>query len=207
MRRADRRPDAAGARGRVGHADGMDADGTAAVRRAGARDFEEWFALFEAVAAEGRWIGREAPLDRAERRAVFERSIEADDALSLVAEMDGRLVGALGANLRRGVAELGMFVGGNWRGHGVGSALLASFLDWATELGAHKAALQVWPHNEAAIALYEKFGFLEEGRLRRHYRRRNGELWDAIEMGRVLDETSPGSPYGRPEGCPEARVG
>jgi RimJ/RimL family protein N-acetyltransferase len=44
----------------------------------------------------------------------------------------------------------------------------------------------VWPHNDRAIALYEKLGFVEEGRLRRHYRRRNGELWDAVVMGLVL---------------------
>jgi hypothetical protein len=34
---------------------------------------------------------------------------------------------------------------------------------------------------------------VEEGRLRRHYPRRNGELWDAIVMGLVLDEERPGS--------------
>ena len=44
----------------------------------------------------------------------------------------------------------------------------------------------MWPHNHAAIGLYEKFGFAREGLLRRHYRRRNGELWDAIVMGRRL---------------------
>jgi RimJ/RimL family protein N-acetyltransferase len=53
----------------------------------------------------------------------------------------------------------------------------------------------VWPHNAAAIALYRKVGFQVEGRRRRQYRRRNGELWDAILMGLVLDEVSPGSPH------------
>jgi RimJ/RimL family protein N-acetyltransferase len=48
-------------------------------------------------------------------------------------------------------------------------------------------ALQVWPHNAAAIALYERFGFERECYLRRHYRRRSGELWDAIVMGLRLD--------------------
>jgi hypothetical protein len=31
--------------------------------------------------------------------------------------------------------------------------------------------------------------------LRRHYPRRNGQLWDAVIMGLILDKTSPGSPY------------
>jgi RimJ/RimL family protein N-acetyltransferase len=66
-------------------------------------------------------------------------------------------------------------------------------MGWARRSGAHKVALQVWPHNVAARRLYEKHGFVQEGLLRRHYRRRNGELWDAVVMGMVLDEESPGS--------------
>jgi RimJ/RimL family protein N-acetyltransferase len=80
-----------------------------------------------------------------------------------------------------------MLVAAGWRGRGVGSALLRAGIDWARRAGAHKVALQVWPHNQAAVALYEKFGFQREGRLRRHYRRRSGELWDAIVMGLPLE--------------------
>jgi RimJ/RimL family protein N-acetyltransferase len=57
----------------------------------------------------------------------------------------------------------------------------------ARQAGVHKLALQVWPHNTAAIALYERFGFRREGHLRSHYRRRSGELWDAVVMGLPLD--------------------
>ena len=51
---------------------------------------------------------------------------------------------------------------------------------------AHKIYLHVWPHNKLARRFYEKFGFQEEGYLRKHYRRRNGELWDAVAMGLLL---------------------
>jgi RimJ/RimL family protein N-acetyltransferase len=44
----------------------------------------------------------------------------------------------------------------------------------------------VFGHNAAAIALYRKSGFVEEGRRIRHYRRANGELWDSIVMGLAL---------------------
>ena len=40
----------------------------------------------------------------------------------------------------------------------------------------------------AALALYRKFGFEQEGYLRSHYRRANGELWDAVVMGLLLRE-------------------
>jgi RimJ/RimL family protein N-acetyltransferase len=111
-------------------------------------------------------------------------SLHNERAIVLVADVEGRVIGSLGMGLARyGVAELGMLVSGACRGRGVGSALLQASIEWAREAGAHKIALQVWPHNTAAIALYEKFGFQREGLLRRHYRRRNGDLWDAIIMG------------------------
>lgn len=158
------------------------------VRPATAADVGGAVALYAAVAAEGRWIGREV-VDPVERHAELMASIASPDSAQLVADSGGEVVGQLGVDLRPyGVAELGMMVAAGWRGVGVGSALLEAALDWARRAGAHKVGLQVWPHNEAALRLYRRFGFVEEGRLRRHYRRRNGELWDALVMGLALDE-------------------
>lgn len=165
------------------------------VRAASPADFDAWFALFTSVAAEGRWLGAEAPLDRVARREAFEQDLAAVDAMSYLADVEGRLAGILGLRLRRGVAGLGMLVAEPWRGRGVGSSLMEAALAWAADQHAHKVFLEVWPHNVAAIALYRKYGFVEEGRLRRHYRRRNGQLWDTLQMGLVLDSDSPGSPY------------
>jgi putative acetyltransferase len=157
-----------------------------------AGDVEAWLDAFAAVAAEGIWIATEVPLDRAARRTRFLNQLDDDQAASFVAVADDRLVGGLGVNLQSGVAELGMFVAPDARATGIGSALMQSCVDWAREAGAHKLILQVWPHNVAARSLYSKFGFVTEGRLRRAYRRRNGQLWDALCMGLVLDWTSPG---------------
>jgi ribosomal protein S18 acetylase RimI-like enzyme len=44
----------------------------------------------------------------------------------------------------------------------------------------------VWPHNAAAIALYRKYGFVEEGHRVKQIRRQSGELWDIVEMGLLL---------------------
>jgi ribosomal protein S18 acetylase RimI-like enzyme len=68
----------------------------------------------------------------------------------------------------------------------VGSALLAAAIDWARERGLHKLSLSVFPHNSAAVALYRKHGFVEEGRRVKQYRRSSGELWDAVDMGLLL---------------------
>ncbi len=166
------------------------------VREATAADFDDWFRLYDRVAAEGRWIAGEAPSDRVERQRAFERNLREPSAVSLLAEAEGGLVGSLGAEIHGGVAELGMMVDAKWRGRGVGSALMQACIDWAAGHGAHKVMLEVWPHNATAQALYRKFGFEQEGFFKRHYRRRNGELWDAVRMGLVLDQESPGSPYG-----------
>ena len=85
-----------------------------------------------------------------------------------------------------GFAELGMAVAREWRGRGVGSALLAAAIEWAREHGLHKLCLGVFAHNAAAIALYRKFGFVEEGRRVKQYRRASGELWDTVDMGLLL---------------------
>jgi len=158
------------------------------VREATPDDVDPVLELVVAVAAEGRWIAVEAPVDREARRRRVVENVEDPATIALVADAGGELVGQLDLYLARyGVADLGMLVAAGWRGRGVGTALLAAGIDRARAAGAHKIALQVWPHNAAAIALYERFGFQREGLLRRHYRRRSGELWDAVVMGLRLD--------------------
>jgi RimJ/RimL family protein N-acetyltransferase len=162
--------------------------GAVTVRAAREDDLDAMVELTVAVAEEGRWIGTEAPVDRDRRRQRYAGDIERDDTGVFVAEAGGQLVGHLGLILARyGVADLGMLVADGWRGRGIGSALLRAGVDWARQAGAHKISLQVWPHNRAAIALYQRFGFQREGLLRRHYRRRSGELWDAVVMGLPLE--------------------
>lgn len=174
---------------------GSDAERSVTVRPATEADFEPWFALFEEVAAEGRWIGAEAPLHRGWAERTYPRGLDGERATTLLAELPGRdddglLVGHLSVTLTGGVGEVGMMVRAGHRQRGVGSALLTAAIDWCRERGAHKVTLSVWPHNAAAIALYEAHGFVVEGRLVGHVRRANGELWDLVPMGLLL-ETEP----------------
>jgi RimJ/RimL family protein N-acetyltransferase len=167
------------------------------VRRAHADDVDAIVDLFIAVVDEGRWLGTQSPVDRDVQRERFVEEVgPATDKTALVAVIDDAVVGHARIDLAPyRVAGLGMMVDARWRGVGVGGALVRGAIDAARDLGAHKLALQVWPHNDVARRLYLRHGFVEEGVLRRHYPRRNGELWDAVIMGLVLDETSPGSSY------------
>jgi RimJ/RimL family protein N-acetyltransferase len=137
--------------------------------------------LFAAVAAERDGIATEPPVDV----DLWATRWNLDGTFVAVAGEE--LVGSLHVEVSRfGFGELGMSVARAWRGRGVGSALLAAAIEWAREQGLHKLSLSVFPHNEAAIGLYRKHGFVEEGRRVKHYRRASGELWDSVEMGLLL---------------------
>lgn len=155
------------------------------VRPATLDDLDTLMAQRAAVAGEGRWIGAELPLDEERDRRTLTDGIAA--GTTFVAEVDGGIVGMIGLHpAPYGVVDLGMHVIDGHRGQGVGSALLEQGIEWARASGAHKMALQHWPHNDRARGLYEKYGFVEEGYLHRHYPRKNGELWDAVVMGLLL---------------------
>ena len=79
------------------------------------------------------------------------------------------------------MADLGLMVAADQRGRGIGRALLSAAVDWAREIGVTKLELHVFPWNEPAIRLYERFGFEREGVRRGHYLR-EGEEVDAILM-------------------------
>ena len=135
------------------------------------------------VAEERDGIATEPPVDVDERARTFAAHISG----TLVALVDGEIVGSLHVEPGRfGTGELGMAVLRPFRGRGVGSALLAAAIDKARADGLHKLSLEVFPHNAGAIALYRKFGFVEEGRRAKQIRRQSGELWDTLVMGLLL---------------------
>jgi ribosomal protein S18 acetylase RimI-like enzyme len=137
--------------------------------------------LFAAIAGERDGIATEPPVDV--------------EAVAARWTLDGTFVAVGGANVvgmlhveasRHGFGDVGMAVARDWRGLGAGSALMTAAIEWARERGLHKLSLGVFAHNAAGIALYRKFGFVEEGRRVKQYRRTSGELWDSIEMGLLL---------------------
>jgi GNAT superfamily N-acetyltransferase len=137
--------------------------------------------LFAAVAEERDGIATEPPVDVEQRAAIW----RLDGAI--VATAGDELVGSIFVDAsRHGFGELGMTVARPWRGRGVGSALMEAAIDWAREHGLHKLSLAVFAHNTAGLALYRKYGFVEEGRRVKQIRRQSGELWDVLDMGLLL---------------------
>jgi RimJ/RimL family protein N-acetyltransferase len=79
--------------------------------------------------------------------------------------------------------RLGIGVQADYRGLGVGAALLQALLDWATaEPELERIELSVFAHNKRAIGLYRKLGFVEEARLLGAFKLADGAYYDDVMM-------------------------
>jgi RimJ/RimL family protein N-acetyltransferase len=159
------------------------------IRRAEPKDAEGLARLGEAVGLEPEgWLvttngWRQVSDERRYLRAIRRYP---NAAVFVAEDDDGRIVGRLSIArdqhpASRHVADLGLMVAMSHRRQGIGTRLLETALEWARESEVRKLELHVFPHNEAAIKLYEKFGFVQEGYRRSHYRRGH-EYIDAILM-------------------------
>jgi ribosomal protein S18 acetylase RimI-like enzyme len=129
----------------------------------------------------------EAPSFARTRRFVLD-SLKAG-AVHVVAVADGEVLGWCDlrpktAPTLRHSAVLGMGVVTAYRGHGIGSRMLASTLELARARGIRRAELSVRTDNAPAIALYRRFGFVEEGTCR-NYICVDGVDYDALLMARL----------------------
>ncbi|GAC1543493.1 MAG: GNAT family N-acetyltransferase [Candidatus Velthaea sp.] len=152
------------------------------VRRATVDDISAILLLLAHVAAEDRWIATEIPFDEKTRRRRYAETLVRDDAVALVAYVDNAFAGSLTTWTDSGQTSLGMRVDAEYRGRGIGRALLEAAIVWARATRIAALRLEVFPHNHAAIALYESCGFTRTGYRERAYLRRSGERWDAIDM-------------------------
>ena len=113
--------------------------------------------------------------------------------MQLVADDAGVVVGAAGFNVvqqprRRHVANFGMAVVAGRRGEGIGSALPAAAIDTTERWhGVRRIELEVYVDNAAAIALYSRHGFDQEG-VARGYTLRDGRYVDVALMARLAPD-------------------
>lgn len=86
----------------------------------------------------------------------------------LIAEYEGQIIGwadfvPYEKSVLMHSAHLGMGVAKAFRGEGIGDALLTAITEAAIAKGYTRLELEVFANNTAAITLYEKHGFVEEG--------------------------------------------
>jgi L-phenylalanine/L-methionine N-acetyltransferase len=166
---------------RIRNAEPSDAEQLTRLAAAVSAEPEGWLI---SVAGEWRSTGDERRYLKALRRYPH--------AAVFVAERDdGTIVGRLSIGrdphpASTHVADVGLMVAADARRQGVGTAMLEAAVRWAREAGVRKVELHVFPWNEAAIKLYEAFGFEREGFRKSHYRR-GSDYVDAILMAYAVE--------------------
>ena len=122
---------------------------------------------------------------------IIQKIAELDNALMLVAEADGQIIGL--ANCRGGdrgyrhTLSLGITVSRAWRDQGVGTALLEDMIVWCRlNPIVHRLELWVFPDNPRALHVYEKLGFQHEGSRRQSFLK-EGQYRDLLLMGMLFE--------------------
>jgi RimJ/RimL family protein N-acetyltransferase len=93
-----------------------------------------------------------------------------NQTIHLVALCEGTVVGVAEVNgkdlVEKHVGVLGISVAQPYRGEGIGALLLETVLEAAAQLPHLRLImLEVFSNNTLAVAMYQKFGFVEYGRL------------------------------------------
>ena len=128
------------------------------------RDVESWTRTSEKPWTPKTLADTQAQYDEGKRWRADDKDVP------FAVEADGRLVGsislfAIDPFARR--AELGITLGPQARGHGLGRDAIGVLLRYAFEhRGLHRVGLEVLADNEPAIRCYRACGFVEEGRIR-----------------------------------------
>ena len=142
-------------------------------------------ACLDIVAREKKYLAQIEALPL-ERIAAFVKESAATDAIQFFALDQAEVVGWVDifpswAHAVSHCGSLGMGVHPNYRGQGLGGRLLEKCIQKAWTKGLTRIELEARADNEAAIALYEKFGFKHEA-LKARAMRFNGEYYDAVQM-------------------------
>ena len=158
------------------------------IRRATPEDASAMTALMSEEAVYGNLLQLPHPSEATWRERLEAKSSTGD--VQLVALAKGQLVAMAGLHAnphirRRHAMHLGMAVTVPAQGKGVGSALMAALIDYADRwVAVMRIELTVFTDNERAIALYRKFGFVQEG-IFRAYGLRDGRYQDVLAMARL----------------------
>ena len=159
------------------------------IRRAEADDCDAVVEMFKSASVYGGTLQVPYPSREYWRKRLSENT---DSVYSLVAVVDEQIV-AMATDVtfpqrprRRHAGTIGISVHEEWQGKGVGTVLMRALVDLADNwLNLTRLELEVYADNQAAIHLYKRFDFEEEGILRQHAFR-DGQYVDSIVMGRLL---------------------
>ena len=129
-----------------------------------------------------------------EEMAIFlNKQASWDNQITLLAFLNDKIAGLVNitADQRKRVRHIGdlfIVIGKKYWNNGLGSLLLEEVVEWAQASGIlRRLQLTVQTRNLAAVHLYQKHGFVIEGRQERGAYIEEGDFIDVYLMGRLID--------------------
>jgi len=163
------------------------------IRPVSETDGEKFLALCTSLDRETQFMMLE-PGERtmtvAEQDQRIKNLVATENQMIFVAEDEGKLVGYLGAygggfKRNRHCAYVVTGILQSHTGQGIGKQFFKALDEWALSHGIHRLELTVMSHNERAVHLYQKMGFVVEG-IKKDSLRVNDSFVDEFYMAKLL---------------------
>ena len=128
-----------------------------------------------------------------EMELFLDKQAHSENQITLLALLNDEIAGLVNitADQRKRVRHIGdlfIVIGQKYWNNGLGSLLLEEVVEWAQASGIlRRLQLTVQTRNQAAVHLYQKHGFVIEGRQERGAYIGEGEFIDVYLMGRLID--------------------
>ncbi len=161
-----------------------------------ARTEADYDALYALAAELDTWEQRSPLRPAAMTRKGWEARVAEYDAdpngnLGFVIDVDGEAIGTVSLfdiDGFTGTAEVGIALAASARGRGIGTEAIAQIIEFAfVRANLRRVHLEAIASNTAALRIYEKAGFVVEGRQREHAWVR-GQYEDIVRMGLLRSE-------------------
>ena len=128
-----------------------------------------------------------------EMESFLDKQAHSENQITLLALLNDEIAGLVNitADQRKRVRHIGdlfIVIGKKYWNNGLGSLLLEEVVEWAQASGIlRRLQLTVQTRNQAAVHLYQKQGFVIEGRQERGAYIEEGGFIDVYQMGRLID--------------------
>ena len=166
------------------------------IREAEPKDAAELVAFLNRVSLETDFTSLDGDgilLTSEEMEIFLNKQASSDNQITLLAFLNDKIAGIVNitADQRKRVRHIGdlfIVIGKKYWNNGLGSFLLEEVVEWAQASGIlRRLQLTVQTRNQAAVHLYQKHGFVIEGRQERGAYIEEGDFIDVYLMGRLID--------------------
>ena len=166
------------------------------IREAEAEDAAELVTFLNCVSLETDFTSLDGDgilLTSEEMEVFLNKQASSDNQITLLAFLNDKIAGLVNitADQRKRVRHIGdlfIVIGKRYWNNGLGSLLIEEAIEWAQASGIlRRLQLTVQTRNQAAVHLYQKYGFVIEGRQERGAYIEEGKFIDVYLMGKLID--------------------